>query len=180
MAGFYNDRDTEGMQRFLYAVADLDREPFLDLEPAGVGLHDAGYLAETCDFTIGDIGYMAFSYEGQQVMLAGRIKVNVLYQHHLPVLFFEHGLLDDVLAVLLITLGEELERFSYAFGGLQEPFAFRILSQKAQNLFYMSGNTLCDNGVVFVCTLVCHGYEFQYAKVAKNYLFKKREKTLAE
>jgi hypothetical protein len=58
---------------------------------------------------VGNVGDVALADEGQQVMLAQGVELDVLHQHHLVAVGGEEGVIDDVVDGLLIAAGEELE-----------------------------------------------------------------------
>ena len=68
--GFDNDHHAEGLQRFLDAVLDLLRHALLHLKPVGIDIHHTGYLRETSDVAVGDIGHVGLAVEGQHVVFA--------------------------------------------------------------------------------------------------------------
>ena len=116
------------MKSLLNAVSDLNGKPFLHLKTAGVSFHHPCDFAQTCDFAIGDISHMTFAYERQHMMFASGVKVDVLHQHHLLVLFIENGLADDGLPILLITFSQILQGFCHSFGCFEQAFPIWVLS----------------------------------------------------
>ena len=139
MLGFDDDGDAERVQRILDAVADLDREALLDLEPAGVGLDHTGDLAQSGDLAVGDVRDVGLADEGAHMMLAHRVEFDVPDYDHLLVLLVENGLLYNLSAVLLVSLGHELERFRDTLGGLHEPLALRVFAYQAEYLLDVDG-----------------------------------------
>lgn len=65
-----DDGNAKRMQGFVDGVLDLCGEAFLHLQTARVGFNDAGYLAETCDVAIRDVGHMCLADEWNHVVLA--------------------------------------------------------------------------------------------------------------
>ena len=147
------------MQGFLDAVPDLDGQPLLDLQAAGVGLDDAGNLAQAGDLAIGDVGDVGLADEGQEVVLAGAVELDVLDQDHLLVFLVEHGGADDLRPVFPITLGQVLKGLSDTLGRLEEAFTRFVFAEEAEDFFDMARNLLCDRAVVCVVLLVGHGAE---------------------
>ena len=89
MHGLYHDGHSQGFESVHDAVPDLDCQPFLDLEPARVGLDNPGDLAEAGDLAVRNIRHVTFADEGQHMMLAHRIQFDILHQNHLLVLLVE-------------------------------------------------------------------------------------------
>ena len=51
---------------------------------------------------------MCFAQEGQHVMLAHAIVVNIAYQYHLVVIHIEHGTVDQPLRIHMVSRGQLL------------------------------------------------------------------------
>ena len=156
MQRLYDDGHAERMKGFLYAVAYLDRQPLLHLQPSGEGLHDAGYFAESRDFAVGDICYVGFPYERQHVVLAHRKQFDVLHYYHLPVLFLENCRQYRLPAVLPVALREELEGFRHPCGRFLKPFASGVFSEEPQYGFYVGSDFFRRFLVVFFYLFICH------------------------
>ena len=78
---------------------------------------------------VGDVGDMRLAVKRQHMMLAERIKFDVLHQHHLLVLFAERRRADDLQRVFVISFRQERHCLGHPFGGLLQPFACGILAQ---------------------------------------------------
>ncbi len=137
VAGFDDHGHAHGLERFLDAVADLHRQPLLHLQAPGETLDYAGDLRESGDAPVGDVGHVGLAVERQHVVLAERVELDVLDQHHLLVLLAEHGRADDFERVFVVALGEERHRLGHPFGRLQKPLARRVLAQQTQDLAIM-------------------------------------------
>ena len=148
--------DAERLQGFLDAVADLDGEPFLDLEAAGIGLDDAGDLAESRDLSVRDIGDVVLADEGEHVVLAEGEQLDVLDDDHLLVLLVKDRRADDLDAVLGIALGQELHRLRHALGRLLQAFPLRVLAQQSQDCLDMGREFRSRLLVEFLDSPVCH------------------------
>ena len=134
VARFDDHRHTHRVERLLDAVANLHRQPLLYLKPPGEAFDYAGDFRQPRDVAVGDVGHVGAAVEGEHVVLAERIELDVLDQHHLLVLLAEGGRADDFQRVGLVALREERHRLGHPFGGLDESFARRVLAQQAQNL----------------------------------------------
>ena len=69
VSGFDNDNDAKRLESVLYAVFDLCGHAFLNLQTAGEDINDTRYLAQSGYLAVGDIGYMSFAEEGQEMVL---------------------------------------------------------------------------------------------------------------
>ena len=77
---------------------------------------------------------MGLAVEGQHVVFAERVELDVLDEHHLPVLLAEHRRADDVERIFVVTFRQERHSLGHPFGGFQQPFARGVLAQQAQDL----------------------------------------------
>ena len=89
--GFNDYHDAQRVECLLDALLNLKCHPFLHLQTVGEDIDYSGYLAEACDVAIGDVGYMSFAVEGEHVVLAKGKEVDVFYNNHLAIFFFEFG-----------------------------------------------------------------------------------------
>ena len=69
------------MERFVYATAYLGGETLLHLKSVGKNIDHTRYLAQTCDAAVRDICHMHLPKEGQHVVLAQRVELDVLYSN---------------------------------------------------------------------------------------------------
>src|SRR2546426_9571874 len=132
MAGLNDDGDALRVQFLLQGFGDLHRQAFLYLQAPAEPLHEPRDLAESHHTLVGDIGDVALTVEGQEVVFAETEEVDVADHHHLVVLDRVESTVKDTFNILLIALREETERLGDPLGSLQEPFAGRILTEKAE------------------------------------------------
>ena len=66
---------------------------------------------------VGQVGDMALTDKGQQVMFAQRVKLDVLHDHHFVVIGRKDGVVDERVQIVLIPFAEILE----GFGGALRP-----------------------------------------------------------
>ena len=85
MLGFYDYHHALRFEGFLYAVLDLLCEALLHLKTMAVDVHHAGYLAQSCDVSVGDVCHVSLAIEWQHVVFAHREEVDVLDDDHLVV-----------------------------------------------------------------------------------------------
>ena len=83
MAGFDDDHHAQGLERLLDAVFDLLRHTLLHLKAVGVDIDYAGYLRQSGDVAVRDVGHVGLAVEGQHVVLAEGEKVDILDDDHL-------------------------------------------------------------------------------------------------
>ena len=141
----------ERVERFLDAVFYLCRQPLLHLQTAGKHIHHAGYLAQTRNLAVGDVGDMHLAEKRQQMVLAQRVEINVFHHHHLAVVFLKEGALEDGLRVFLIPFGQKLERFADAAGGLLQPLALGVFADQRQRFLEQGGQFVGDIFVGLKC-----------------------------
>src|SRR2546425_779857 len=132
MPGLDDDCDALWVQFPLQGLGDLHRQAFLYLQAPAEHLHKPGDLAESYYTVVGDIGDVALPVEGQEVVFAETEEVDVADHHHLVVLDRVESTVEDLFNILLIALREEPERLGNPLGSLQEPFARRVLTEKAE------------------------------------------------
>src|SRR6185503_350690 len=94
----------------------------------------AGELRQPQDLPIRDVRDVRLAEERQQVVLAERVEVDVPHQHHLVVVVLgEDRAVQDLVDVLLVARGEELQHGFHARRRLLESFPLRILAELAQD-----------------------------------------------
>src|SRR5207244_11647102 len=127
-----HDVTSPWVQCLLHGPGDLHRQAFLYLQAPAEHLHKPGDLAESHHTVVGDIGDVALPVEGQEVVFAETEEVDVADHHHLVVLDRVESTVKDLFNILLIPLCEDPERLGNPLGSLQEPFARRVLTEKAE------------------------------------------------
>ena len=133
-------RDSHGIEGLLDAVPYLHREPFLDLKPARVCLHDPCYLAESRDCPVRNVCDMRLADEWHEMVLAGRVQLYVFHKDHLAVVLPEERAAENFRSVLPVSLGQELQGFGNPLRGLQQPFPVRVFSQQPEDFTIMRRN----------------------------------------
>ena len=181
MFGLDYNGHAKGMQGFLDAVADLLGEAFLNLKAAGIGFHYTGDFAEAGDFAVGNIGYVAFADEREQVMLAGGVEVDVFHQNHLAILLVEDSLAHYGNAVFRVAFCQELKGFCHPFRSFLKPLAGSVFAKQIQYCTHVFRNFCGYLRIVFIFSVVCHCSAkirniLQYPKIV--YLCGKFEETM--
>ncbi len=82
---------------------------------------------------------MHLAEERQHVVLAKRKHLDVFHDHHLVVVHSEKCIVEDLFGILLIALGEKLQRLVHSLGGAQEAFAVWIFPQTHEELTHQFG-----------------------------------------
>ncbi len=111
-------RHAQRLERLLDAVADLDRQPLLHLQPARIGIDHARDLRQADDLAVRNVGDVRLAEKRQHVMLAQRIDLDVLDDHHLLVFFLEHRRAQNFRRLEIVAVGQELQRLGHALGRL--------------------------------------------------------------
>ena len=124
----------EWVERFLDAVLDLPREPLLYLQAAREDVYNASQLAQSGDMPIGNVGDVYLAEEGEHMMLAEGVKLDVLHDHHLAVVVLKGGSTEHRLGILMVASGECLERLGDAYRRLLEAIAVGVLTQLGEDL----------------------------------------------
>ena len=107
MVGFDYHADAFGLQSSLESISHIRRQPLLHLQPATEDIDHAGNLAQPDDLLVGKVGNMALSVEGQEVMLAETVHLDVFDDDHLVILGIKDGAIDYFFDVQFVSLGEE-------------------------------------------------------------------------
>ena len=128
MLGLDHHADAFGGEGVHDGGGHLVGEPLLDLEAAGEEVDDPRELADAEHLAFGDIANVALSKEGQHVVLAQAVELDVADDDHVVVFDGEDGIVDDLLQILSIALGQELHGLGGAVGGVDQPLAGGVLS----------------------------------------------------
>ena len=129
VTGFDHDDDPFGLEGLGQTVADLRRETLLHLKAAGIDLDQAGYLAEPYDALGGDIAYVYLSEEGEQMVLAEGVKLDVAHDDDARTRMLENGRGYDVVCRLTIASGQFHHGFGGPLGCLEQSFAIGVVAQ---------------------------------------------------
>ena len=128
MLGFHDHADAGCPRHFGDGVGDLLGQRLLDLQPAREHVHDAPHLGEPQDAPLGQIADVALADEGQQVVFAQGVQLDVLHQHDFVEVALEQRVVHDLFHVLGIAPGEEFERARRASGRGAKPLALGRLA----------------------------------------------------
>ena len=134
MAALHHHADALGIDLFHDRVSDLLGEALLDLQSARKAIHDACDLAHADHLVLGDVAHMAASEEGQHVVFAQAVDLDVAHNDHVVRMRLEDRAVHDLFRRLPIAAGQEGERFRHALGSPLQPFAVRIFAQLNQEL----------------------------------------------
>jgi hypothetical protein len=141
MLGFEHNRYAKRFDFFHEGLSDLRGQPLLHLQAAGEDFNQTRHLGKSNDSMVRQIGDMCLAHEGQQMMLAQGVKIEVFAQDHLLVrVLGEKRAIDDFFWVLAVTARKKAQRFDDTMGrslksvargvltNLPEQFADQILS----------------------------------------------------
>ena len=123
----------KGIEGLLEAIANLLGQVLLHLQTVGEDVHHARYLAESYDVAIGNIGHVHLAEEGQNVVFAKGIELDVLDHHHLVVILMENGRFEGGNRIHRITPGQFKEGARQTFWSALQSLTLRVFSngQKA-------------------------------------------------
>ena len=103
-----------------------------------------GKLGQADDLAIGDVGDVRAAEEGEHVVLAERIELDVAHHDHAAVRLAEHRVAHDIAHVHVVAAREPGERVRDALGRALESFALRVLADDLER----SGARALELGVV--------------------------------
>ena len=73
------------------------------------------------------------------MMLAERENVDIPHDNHFLVVFFEHGLVEDVAQLLLVSFGHVEQSLCVSLWGLEQTFPHGILADALKQGLYSTG-----------------------------------------
>jgi hypothetical protein len=123
------------MEVLIQAVGDLSRKALLKLKSAAENIHDTRQLAQADDVAAWYVGYVALSVEGEKMVFAEAVEVNVAKDNHLVILLLESGAMDQLFDFLLIPAREKKKGASDAFGCVLKAGAGGVLTELLEQLF---------------------------------------------
>lgn len=92
----------------------------MDLEPASEHVDDARDFTQANDFLIRDIADVDFAREGEHMMLAKGVALDVLHDHHAVGVRWEECAVHHFLEIEVVTRGEKRHGVRTALGGFLE------------------------------------------------------------
>jgi len=145
----------------------LLRHPLLHLQATGEHLHDARDLAQADDLALGNVGHVHLPQEGQQVMLAQAVEVNVAHDDHLIVLDIEDGVVDEPHGVHVVAGGEFGVSTRDAGRRVEQPFALHVLADGREDVTHGAFNLTAAGpsgrvGQIVAEDVVIRGVNFQW------------------
>ena len=114
------------------SFGDFLRHALLDLQPARERIDDAGELGYAQHLALRDVPDRALAVERQHVVLAHRVELDVLQNHHVVRAGREVRAVHNGLHLLAVALRQERERLRDPHGGLLQSLALRILPELDQ------------------------------------------------
>jgi hypothetical protein len=127
VGGFDDAGGPDRGKGFHQRIGDLGGETFLDLRPSGVSLDKSCELTEADDFAVGEVGDVRLAGEGEQMMLAEGMELDVAEEDDFVVALVEDGL--EVKVGVLLEAGHQFAvRSGDAVGSFEESFAIGIFA----------------------------------------------------
>jgi len=135
MAGLYDDTHSFRFQYFVERVANLLAEALLHLQTSREDIHDPRDLAEADHGFVRDVADVDLADDGQQVMLAQRITLDVFYDDHTVRVGREQCAVYYFFQVHFISRGQKPERFVTPARRIAQTFAVRVFADLLDKLF---------------------------------------------
>jgi hypothetical protein len=83
-------------------------EAFLDLQAPRKQFNETNHFTQADDLAGRQVTHMALSEEGQEVVLAQTVDLDIPDDHHLVILDIKEGVFEEFLDILGVTLGQKL------------------------------------------------------------------------
>ena len=132
MGRLEHDAYAQRVELLLNDRGNLVREPLLHLQPAAEHVDDARDLAEPHHLAARHVGDVALAEEGQQVVLAEAVEVDVAHEDHLVTGHREAGVVQDVVDVAPVPARQEAQRSRDALGRSDQALARRVFADLRQ------------------------------------------------
>src|SRR5229473_1472077 len=130
VTAFNDDTNSARVDSSVDCLRNLARHPLLHLKPAGVGVHQAGQLAQAHDPAIGHIANVHAPKERKQMVLTQTVERDVLDHDHVVVAVKgEERITHDGRGIGGIALSEVAKGFSDSGWSVNETLAIWILAQ---------------------------------------------------
>lgn len=120
MLGFNNNANAESTSDLFNGIGDLGGEVFLYLQAPGVHIDNASNFRQANDFAVGNIGNVTNTDKGQQVVLTQGVELNVFDDNHLAGITGEEGVVDHLIKIEMVALGEKFKGFGGALGCINQ------------------------------------------------------------
>ena len=134
MLSLNNHSNSLWVHLLLNGVGDFLSEAFLDLQAPCKQFNETNHFAQANHLAGRQVTHMAFSEEGQEVVLAQTVNLNIPDNYHLVILDIKEGALENVLNILGVTLGQKLQRLNDPSRCLPESLTLRIFTEFFQNV----------------------------------------------
>src|SRR6266516_2678719 len=128
MFGLYDHGDPGGFETSHERPSNLRREIFLDLQSAREDIDDARHLGKADHFPVWNVSHVRPADEWKQMMFAHRIKLDVLDENDLARFRLEDGIINNLVQVLPIPLGEELQSTRRPIRRASQTFSIQIFA----------------------------------------------------
>src|SRR5258706_9294748 len=133
VTAFYDDTNSARVDSGVDCLRNLARHPLLHLKPSGVGVHQAGQLAQAHDPAIRHIANVHAPEERKQMVLTQTVERDVLDHDHVVVaLKGEERVAHDDRGIRGVALSEVAKGFSDSGWGINQTLAIWILAQQLE------------------------------------------------
>ncbi len=136
---FDHHRDAGGVGHLLDRLGDFPGEIFLDLQAPGEHVDNPGDLRQPQHLAGWNVGDMGLADEGQQMMFAQRVQLDVLDDHHLVVIRGEQCTVDHAFDTFGVAVTQVLHGLGCPFRGVQQTLAIRVFAKTLEDLAVMLG-----------------------------------------
>src|SRR5579884_998460 len=142
----HHHRHPVGPNHLLQGLRDLARHALLELQPMGVQADQARDLAQPHHPAAGKVGHVRRPEEGQEVVLAEGVELDVPDGHDLVVVLLEERVADRVADVQVVALGQVAQGPRHPLRRPQQALAGGVLPQPAKDLLHQPGQVVADPG----------------------------------
>ena len=146
MLGLDHYRHAGGAGHLADRLGDLPGEVLLDLQAAGEHVDDPRHLRQAEHLAGGNVRHMSLADEGQEVVFAQGVQLDVADDDHFIVVRGEQRAVDDFLQGLAIAVAEVLHGLGRALRGVEQAFALRVFAETDEDLPVMLGKCWVHKG----------------------------------
>ena len=116
----------------MHRFEDLVSEPLLYLQSVRENIDDTRDLRESTNEAVGQIGDVYFTVEGEHVVLAETVELDVAHQDHLSLLLGEFCTVENGNRIHVLSGREGRHGFGYTSGRFEQSFSLRIFSEQSE------------------------------------------------
>ena len=135
MAGLNHHSDSPGLNQFHDGLGYLHGQILLVLQAPREDFRDASHLRQAEHFAFGKIADVAYAIEGEHVVFAQGVDLDVADDDHLVHRRLENGSAYRLFDGLGVSFGEKPVGFVRPPGGVHQPLSVRVFAQPLDELF---------------------------------------------